>query len=193
MSTRCRQNYFAPCNYQTRVKNSNQRQSNGTINGHQSKITSFVVWSVGHPTSINLLFLGLLELDRPIRLSSIFLSVSVSIVNRKFFVYIFPGDAWGVGCGRIWIICVRSDTVFVGFLSIGIRPGSHRNSTARDEIRPDPTDRNPTKTMSGPIGFLWKMSVSDEIRRGFDWKRSDLLIGLDLLGVRKKTNDVMIN
>jgi len=31
-----------------------------------------------------------------------------------------------------------------------------------------PIERNPTKTVSDPIGFLWKMSGSDEIRHGFD-------------------------
>jgi hypothetical protein len=69
----------------------------------------------------------------------------------------------------------------------GIRWNQSRISSRAVEFRrnPDriPTDRNPTKTISDPIGFLWKLSVSDEIRLGFDWKRSDLLVGLDLLGI----------
>jgi hypothetical protein len=73
---------------------------------------------------------------------------------------------------------IGSDTVFVGSLSIGIRSGSHRNSTERDKIRPDPTrissgsvefrwnsdriliERNPTKTVSDPIEIF----RSDRIR-----------------------------
>ncbi len=73
---------------------------------------------------------------------------------------------------------IGSDTVFVGFLSIGIRSGFHRNSTEHDEIRPDPTrissdsvefrwnsdripiERNPTKTVSDPIEIF----RSDRIR-----------------------------
>jgi hypothetical protein len=67
---------------------------------------------------------------------------------------------------------VGSEMVFVGFISVGIRPGFYRNSTARDEIRPDltlissdsvkyrrnssriPTDRNTTKTVSDPTELI---------------------------------------
>jgi hypothetical protein len=41
---------------------------------------------------------------------------------------------------------------------------------------------NPTNTVSDPIGFLWKMSDSDEIRHGSDRKRSDLPVGSLALG-----------
>jgi hypothetical protein len=67
---------------------------------------------------------------------------------------------------------IESDMVFVGFLSVGIRSGFRRNSTACGEIRSDPTlissdsvkfrwgpgriptDRNPTKTMSDPTEII---------------------------------------
>jgi hypothetical protein len=55
-----------------------------------------------------------------------------------------------------------------------------------DEFRRNPgripTERNLTTTVSDPIGFLWKMSDSDEIRLGSDRFRLDLQIGLDHLG-----------
>ncbi len=43
---------------------------------------------------------------------------------------------------------IGSESVFVGFLSIGIRSGFHRNSTERDEIRP-----GPTRISSGSVEF----------------------------------------
>jgi hypothetical protein len=52
-----------------------------------------------------------------------------------------------------------------------------------DEFRRNPgripTERNPTTTVSDPIGFLWKMSDSDEIRLGSDRFRLDLPIVSD--------------
>jgi hypothetical protein len=43
-----------------------------------------------------------------------------------FLLLIEPRRFMGVGYGRIRIICVGSDTVFVGFLSGGFRAGSKR-------------------------------------------------------------------
>ena len=95
---------------------------------------------------------------------------------------------------------IGSDRVVVGFFSVGIRLGFRRNSSESDEVRVGsgqissgsvefrrnpsriPTERNPTTTLSDPIGFLWKMSDSDEIRCGSDRKRSDPQVGLNLLG-----------
>jgi hypothetical protein len=96
---------------------------------------------------------------------------------------------------------IGSDRVVVGFFSVGIRLRFRRNSSESDEIRVGsgqiswgsvefgrnpsriPTERNPTTTLSELIGFLWKMSDSDEIRRGSDRFRLDLQVGLDLLGI----------
>ena len=66
----------------------------------------------------------------------------------------------------------RSDPIRISSDSVQFRPNPDRN----------PTERNPTTTISDSIGFLWKMSDSDEIRRGSDRKRSDLQVGLNLLG-----------
>ncbi len=51
-----------------------------------------------------------------------------------------------------------------------------------------PTERNPAKTVSDPIGFSWKMSDSDEIRHGSDRFPSDLQVGSIQLGYPKRFN-----
>jgi hypothetical protein len=62
----------------------------------------------------------LMLLDYPTRL--IYCQNEVTHLLPSFCVYNHildgrngPGDSWGVGYGRIRIICVGSDTVFVGF------------------------------------------------------------------------------
>ena len=69
----------------------------------------------------------------------------------------------------------RSDPIRISSDSVQFRQNPDRN----------PTERNRTTTISDPIGFLCKMSDSDEIRRGSDRFRSDLQVGLNLLGMLK--------
>jgi hypothetical protein len=101
---------------------------------------------------------------------------SVSPLYRSHYQYIhiktkfiIPGHRGGIGSYRIWI-----------FLSDPIRflSDSFRSESCPDFIG---IRRNPLKSGSDPIGFLWKMSDSDEIRHGSDRKQSDLQVGsLDL-------------
>ncbi len=83
----------------------------------------------------------------------------------------------------------ESDSDFVGIRRNPMKSESDptRILSDSDEFRRNPgripTERNPTTTVSDPIGFLWKMSDSDEIRLGSDRFRLDLQIGLNHLGI----------
>ncbi len=76
--------------------------------------------------------------------------------------FVFPGDPIRSDPSRISSESdifhkkpIGSDTVIVGFLSVGIRPGFRRNSSDSDEFRRIPTERNPTTTLSDPIDIIW--------------------------------------
>ncbi len=63
---------------------------------------------------------------------------------------------------------IGPDPIFVGFLSIGIRSGLYRNSTERDEIRPDPTGSDPS-SMTWVAMFIFTFSI----RTGLFWSVLD--------------------
>jgi hypothetical protein len=136
----------------------------------------------------------------------------MAIIDSIFFLFIvnmgrkclcltptdclLPGRFGLIGSDRAHIISVGSDRFVVGF-----RSGFGRDWTESNEIRIGsdlkfigfrsiPTksglESDRKESDNNPIGsdrFLWKMSDSDEIRRGSDRFRLDLQVGLNLLGL----------
>jgi hypothetical protein len=84
-------------------------------------ITLFIEWYGSNP---DILF-GILELN---------LMKNISHIKWKL-IDKAPRSKWGDRILSDQNISIGSDTVFVGFLSIGIRSGFHRNWTEPDEIR----------------------------------------------------------